>query len=109
MFNAVTAATEEMAGATIFSRWSGNALGNLVPIRWKIFFLVSWKNLGFFCRITGPGRKLFIGTGLLMANETVHFGLVRKIEIFIFPPVSCVTRCATSLVALDVHSEVVDG
>ena len=108
MFDAVAAATEEMTGTTIVTRRSGNALGNLVPFGWQIFFFVSRKNFWLLYRIASPGWELLIGSRLLMADKTVYFRLIRKIEIFTLPPISSMTRCATSLVALDIHSEIID-
>ena len=72
VFNAVSAATEEMTDAAIFSRRPGHALGNLVPVGREVFLLVSRKNFRFFYRMTRPGGKFLIGAGLLMADEAVY-------------------------------------
>jgi len=44
-----------------------------------------------------------------MTDEAIDFGLIAEIEIFVFPTVTSMTGCATSLVALYIHSEIVDG
>lgn len=110
MLNTVTAAAEKVAGAAVFATWTGNTLGNLVPFRWVICFLITFKNLCFGNRVAGTGRKLFVGSGLFVTDQTVNSGRIGKIEIpGVFPAVSGVAGCATSLVALNIDSEVVDG
>ena len=109
VFHAVATTTEEMTGPAIFPGRTAHTLGDLVPFWWKIFFLVAGEDLGLLHRISSTSRELFVSPGLLMADQAVHFCLVRKIEIFTLPSISRMTRCATSLVAQNVHSEVVNG
>ena len=57
----------------------------------------------------GRRRRLFIGAGGVVADQAVDAGLVGEIEIGVFPSITGVAACATSLVADGAHSEVVDG
>ena len=109
MFDAVSAAAKEVAGPAVLARRPADALGNLIPVRRMVGFFIAFEDLGFLNRITGSGRKFFIGAGLFVTDQTVDLALIREIEIFAFPAIAGMTGCATSLVALDVHSEVVDG
>lgn len=109
MFNAVAAAAEKVAGTAVLAGRPADTLCNVVPFRWKICFAVARKDRGLTDGISGPCRILFIGAGLLVAYQAVDPCLVRKIKIFVFPSITGVARCATSLVALDIHSEVIDG
>lgn len=109
MFDPVTATTEKVASPTIFTCGSPYTLAYFSPVRRVVSFFVTFENFGLVNRITGPGRKLFISAGLLMAYQAVDFCLISEVEILILPSVTCVARCATSLVALDIDSEVVDG
>jgi hypothetical protein len=109
VLDTVTTAARKMACAAIFAGGTTDALGNLVPIRRIIGFFVALKNGGFGNGVSGTSGKFFIGSGLLMADQAVDLGLVAEIEILVFPSITGMTRCATSLVAFDVNSEVVDG
>ena len=84
-------------------------MGHLVPIGRVIGFPIAFKDFGLGGGMAGTGRKFFISSGLLVANQAIDPGLVGEVEIFVLPPVAGMARCATSLVALDVHSKVVDG
>ena len=83
-------------------------MGDFVIVRRKICFIVSWEHFRFADRISRSGREFFVSAGLLVADKAVDFALIGKVEIFSFPSITGVTRCATSLVALDIDSEVVD-
>jgi hypothetical protein len=54
-------------------------------------------------------RVFLIGSGCIMAHQAIHSGFVCKIKGRIFPAVSCMTGCATSLVADGADSEIVQG
>lgn len=109
MLDAVTAATEKMAGAAVLAGGSSHALGDFVPVRWMVCFPVALEDHGLRCGVAGTCRKFFIGPGLFVANQTIDFGLVAEIKVISFPAISGMTGCATSLVAFDIHSEVVNG
>lgn len=109
MLDAVTAAAEEVTGTAIFSVRSGNTLGHLVPFGGKIGFIVAFEHFFNRGRVSGTGRKFFVCSGLFVADETVYLGWIGEIECFgVLPAVTGMTGCATSLVALNVHSEIVD-
>ena len=109
MFNAVSAAAEEVAGPAISSRGTRHALGNFVPIGRVVSFAVALEDNSLRSRVACTGRKLFICIGLFVANQAIDPGLVCKVKIIVLPTITGMTGCATSLVAFDVHSEVVDG
>ena len=109
MLNAVTAAAIKMACAAIFAGGTTDALSNLIPIRGIIGFFVAFENFGFGNGVAGTSGKFFIRSGLFMADQAINLGLVAEIEILVFPSIAGMTRCATSLVAFDIDSEVVDG
>ena len=109
MFDTVTATAGEVTGSAVFSCRTADALSDLVPFRWQVFFLVALEYRGLFRGVACTGRKFLVCSGLFVTDQAVYFGLVCEIEVFVFPPIACVTRCATSLVALYVHSEVIDG
>ena len=107
MFYAVPAATIEMTGTTVFPGGSPNTLGHLVPIgRLKGF---SHEFLRFGNRVSGAGWEFLVRPGLLVTDETVHVTLRGKIEAGVFPTITRMTGGATSLVALDVHSKIVES
>ena len=108
-FDTIPTTAEKMAGTTIFSGGSADALSDFIIIRWIICLFVSEKHFLNLGGIAGCRGKFFIGSRLFMANQTIHLCLIRKVELIVFPAISGVTRCATSLVALDVDSEIVDG
>lgn len=109
MFDTVTAAAEKVTGAAIFSVRSSNTLGHLVPFGRMIGFFVAFEHFFHWGRVSGTGREFFVRSGLLVADETVYLGWIGKIECFgVLPAVTGMTGCATSLVALNVHSEIVD-
>jgi len=91
VFDTVATATEEMTGSAIFSGRTADTLGDLIPFWGEILFLVAWEDLGLLHRISSTSRKLFVSSCLLMADEAVHFCLVRKIEVFTFPSISRMT------------------
>jgi hypothetical protein len=70
---------------------------------------VAFKYHGFGGGIAGTRREFFIGSGLFVTNQTIDAGLIREIKILAFPTITGVAGCATSLVAFDVNSEIVDG
>ena len=109
MFDAVAAAPKEVASPAVLTGRSADTLGNLIPFGRVIGFFIALEDLGFGNRIAGAGRKFLVGSGLLMADQAVNLALIRKIKIFVLPTITGMTGCATSLVALDVHSEIVDG
>jgi hypothetical protein len=99
MLDAVTAAAEKVAGAAVLTCGTADALGNFVPCGREVFLPVPGKDFGFTNGITGAGRKFLVSAGLFVAYQTVDFCLVGEIEIFVLPPIACMTGCATSLVA----------
>jgi hypothetical protein len=108
VFDAVPPTAKKMAGTAIFSGGSADTLSDFIIIRRVIGLFISGKHFLNLDRVAGRCREFFIGPCLFMANQTIHLCLIRKIELIVFPAISGVTRCATSLVALDVYSEVVD-
>lgn len=109
MFDTVAAAPEEVAGPAVLAGGSADALSNLIPFGRMICFLIAFEDLGLGNWIAGAGRKFLVGSGLLMADQAVDLALIREIEILAFPTITGMTGRATSLVALDIHSEIVDG
>ena len=91
MFDAISAASEEMAGPTVFTGRTADALGDLVPVRWMIGLFVTLEYFRFFDRVARPGGKLFIGSGLFVTDQTIDLGLIRKVKILVFPTVSRMT------------------
>ena len=109
VLDAVASTAKEVTGSTVFSRGSADTLSNRVPVGRIICFLVARKNGGFGYRIAGSRREFFVCSGLFMAHKTINLCRVGKVKIFILPSVAGMTRCATSLVALYIDSEVVNG
>ncbi len=108
MFDPVTATAGKMASTTILACRPADALGDLVPFRREVFFIVALEDCGLFNRVACPGRKFFVCSSLFVTDQAIYFALVGEIEVLAFPSIACVTRCATSLVAFYVHSEVID-
>jgi len=108
VFDPITATSKKVAGAAVLPGGTMNTLGDSIVIGRKVCLPVSGKDFGFADWIPCAGGKLFIGPGLFMADKTIDFGLIRKVKVFSFPSISGMARCATSLVALNVNSEVVD-
>lgn len=88
MLDPISPSAAEVAGAAVSPRRPAYALGDCIIIRRLIGFPIAFEKSGFADRVAGAGREFFIGTGLLMADETIDFGLVRKIEILISPSIS---------------------
>jgi hypothetical protein len=109
VFYAVTAAAGKVAGSAIFSGGPPHALCDFVPVGRLVGFTITLKDDGLWGRVAGAGRKLLIGTGLFVTNQAIDPGLVSKVKIIVLPTITGVTGCATSLVAFDVDSEVVNG
>ena len=109
MFDAVTTAAEKMTGPAILAGGSAHTLCYFVPIRWMVRVTVAFEDLGFGHGVAAAGRKLFVGPGLFVADQAIDFSLIREVKLLVLPTVTGVTGCATSLVAFDIHSEVVDG
>jgi hypothetical protein len=89
MLDPVTAAAEEVTCTTVFSGRPTHALGHLVPVWGIVSFFIAFKNCLLDHRVSGPNRKFFISTGLFVTNQTVDFCLIRKIETFTLPTVTC--------------------
>mgnify|MGYP006312270019 CR=1 FL=1 len=109
MFDAVAPTSVKVAGTAVSAGRSRDALGNLVPIRWMIGFPVPLEYGRFFRWMTGPCWKFLIGSGAFMADKAINPGGIAEIKILATPSVACMTGRATSLVAFDVDSEIVDG
>ena len=107
MLDTVPTAPKEMTGTAVFAGGAADTLGHLLPIRWIKGFVVTLENGGLRHRVPGAGRIFFVRAGLFMTDQAVDAGLVGEIEVAVFPAKTGVTGCATSLVALDVDSEVV--
>jgi hypothetical protein len=88
VFHSVTAATEKMTGSAVFTSGSPHTLSNFIPVRRIIGFFVTFEYHLFGCGIPGAGRKLFIGSGLFVADQAIDFTLVTKVEIFSLPSIS---------------------
>ncbi len=108
MLDAVTATAGKMAGAAVFACRAADALGDLVPFRREVFFIVALEYGGLFSWVACTGRKFFVCSSLFVTDQAIYFALVGEVEVLAFPSIACVTRCATSLVAFYVHSEVID-
>ena len=91
MLDPVTSTAEKVTCSTVFTGRPTNTLGHLVPVRGIVSFFIAFKNCLLDSRVSSPNRKFFIGTGLLVANHTVDFRLIRKIEIFTLPTITCMT------------------
>ena len=109
MFDAIAPTTVKMAGTAVLTGRSGYALSNLVPIRGMVGFPVSFEDGRLFRGITGACWKFLVGSGAFMTDKTINFGGIGKIEILPAPSIACMTGSATSLVAFNVNSEIVDG
>ena len=96
MLYCIASAPVEMAGSAGGTACMADILGNCLEIH-------------IFCRHAGSGRSFFVLTGCIMAYQTIYFCFVSRIKGRILTPVSCVTACATSLVACGVDSVVVYG
>jgi hypothetical protein len=91
VFDPVTATTEKMTGSAILAGGSRHTLRHLVPIRWMVRFTVAFENHGFGSGVSGAGWKFFVGSGLFMADQTIDFGLIRKVKLFAPPTVTGMT------------------
>jgi len=95
MLDRITPAATEVALAT--------ALAPAMP-----YLLRHMLQIHLRSRVPGSGRLFGIGSRGVMAYETIHMRGVFKIKTIVFPTVSCVTACATRLVADDAHSVVIE-
>ena len=91
MLDPVTAATEKVTCSTVFTGRPTNTLGHLVPVRGIVGFFIAIKNCLLDSRVSSPNRKFFVSTSLLVTNQTVDFCLIRKVEIFTLPTITCMT------------------
>ncbi len=96
MFHRFTSATVEMALPAGFSRGGAHVFGHGHQVHFGI-------------RHAGAGGGFLVCAGGIVADQTIDVGLVCEIKRVVFPSVSGMTACATSLVADDAHSEIVDG
>ena len=107
MFDAVTPTSVKMAGAAVLPGRSSDALGHAVSVR-RVEGLAA-ELFGLFGRPAGPRWKFRVGPRLIVTDEAVHVLFGRKIEVVVLPSIAGMAAGATSLVALDVHSEIVEG
>lgn len=91
MLDPVSAATEKVTGAAVFAGRPAHALGDLIPVRRMIRLVVTFENLGFVDRVSRAGREFFIGARLFVTDQAIHFGLIGKVEILIFPSITRMT------------------
>jgi len=96
MLDGLSSAAVEMAVTTCLAAGGAYALGHFD----KVYFGV---------RHPGVGRRFCIGSGPIVADQAIDFCLVGKIKGFVSPSVSRVAACATSLVAVYAHSEIIYG
>jgi len=96
VLDSLTTTAVEMAVSAGLAAGAAHALGHLHQI-----------HLGI--RHAGLGRHFTVGTGPVMTDQAVNFGHIGKIKRCVSVSVSCVTACATSLVAMDADSEIVHG
>jgi hypothetical protein len=73
------------------------------------YILCHKFKIHIFLGHAGTRRIFFVGACGVMAHQAVHFCFVCKIKGIVFPTISCMTACATSLVADGADSVVVQG
>ena len=95
VLDGIAAPTEEMAvHAAGGPAWPAHILGDF----YKIYLL-----FGKAC----PGWCFFVSLSGVMTNQTVDFGHVSKIEVFVFPAVANMATGAPGPVAAQIDTEIV--
>ena len=107
VFDPLPSSTEEVAGPAVLSGGEPHALRDLVPLGGKIGLLLCGEGGGLRYRVAGHGGELLVGAGLLVADETIHLGLVGKVETLVLEPIADMAGGAAGLVGGHGHTEVV--
>lgn len=94
MFDGVSATTVKVTVAATVAAAVADVLGNEFQI-------------DIVGRPTGICRCFFVGAGGVVTYQTIHMTGIGEIKSGVAPAISCVTTCATRLVADDAHSVVV--
>lgn len=94
VLDVVAAAAVQMAAAAVNPVWPADALGNGSEID-----ALSWQT----------SFALNVGAGVIMANQAVNLGFIRKIEISAVPAIARVAGCAAFPIGLNADAEIIDG